>query len=167
MQKTDDCVWQVDDLQLSTAPPRSLSYNLDSIIYWNMTNFSAKGKGLWRNFAILLRSTRTALTSPFSCPLCPASTMHCSAIAQHFWLVQIALWIESARTCRLFICTNCSSHPKVLAFPGWRSLADTAFSKLRRLACPPGGPRPWLSSAMPGLAPPASSVMLWTQDSLV
>ena len=34
MQQTDYCVWQVDDLQLSTAPPRSLSYNLDTILYY-------------------------------------------------------------------------------------------------------------------------------------
>ena len=33
MQQADDCVWQVDDLQLSTAPPRSLSYNLDTVLY--------------------------------------------------------------------------------------------------------------------------------------
>ena len=84
MQEADDCVWQVDDLQLSTAPPRSLSYNFD------------------------------------------------------IWLVLIARWIGSASACRVFVCTNCSSHPKELAFPGWGSLANTAFSKLRRLACPTG-----------------------------
>ena len=50
MQKPDYRVWQVDDLQLSTARPRSLSHNLDTILYQDMANFSAKGEGLWRNF---------------------------------------------------------------------------------------------------------------------
>ena len=71
MQKPNYRVWQVDDLQLSTAPPRSLSYNLDIILYWDMTNFSAKGEGLWRNFAISATQHTNCLDFPFELPLVP------------------------------------------------------------------------------------------------
>ena len=70
--QADDCVWQVDDLQLSTAPPHSLSDNLDTALNECVTDFCAKGKGLWENFVISTTRHPDCLDFPFWLPL-----VHC------------------------------------------------------------------------------------------
>ena len=53
------------DLQLSTAPPRSLSDNLDTALNECVTDFRAKGKGLWGNFVISTTRHPDCLDFPY------------------------------------------------------------------------------------------------------